>query len=457
MAHKPSYQLTTHAVGSLREVWSVSWPLMLSFCSNSLMFFSDRLYLAHYSIEAMNAMAVAANFCYLLLIFPFAICEITEVFVGRFHGEERFKEVGRPTWQIIWLSIALWPLFSLGSRLLSSLRFEKDALSAIYLNTFSDFSPCLLVSIALTGFFVGIGRTRTITWATILANLVNIALAPILIFGTKFTPSLGIKGAAMATGISQGFQALLLFSIFLRKSFQERFNTRACKINPSLIYEMMQIGLPAGISRSIEVLAHCSFFWIMSMAGSFELTVVTFVQGFFLLVVFCNDGLSKGVTAVISNLVGAKEHGLIARVLKASFKVQAIIFSLVTIFCFVAFDFILSAVIQPQERALLNNPAFLFSMRSCLLLMCLFFLFDGFWWIVVGHLTAIGDTKFIMYMNATFQWLIYVIPTYLLVNYANLGAVGGWGMLALNAAILFTVFWLRSQKQLQRSLVPQRT
>lgn len=447
MKNKPSYQLTEHPIGTVKEVWAVSWPLMLSFCSNSLMFFCDRLYLAHYSVEAMNAMAVAANFCYLLLIFPFAICEITEVFVGRFHGEERFKEVGRPTWQIVWLSIALWPLFSIGSRFLSSLLFDTGSQSAIYLNTFSDFSPFLLVSIALTGFFVGIGKTRTITWATILANLVNIALAPILIFECK----MGIKGAAIATGISQGFQALLLLSIFLRRSIHEKFNTRSAKIDLSLVYEMMRIGLPAGISRSIEVLAHCSFFWIMAMAGPRELTIATFVQSFFFLVMFCNDGLSKGVTAVISNLVGANEHSLIAKVLRSSFKLQTFIFSIVTLFCFGAFDTILSRIVQAQDLLLLQDPSFLFSMQVCLLLMCLFFLFDGFWWIVVGHLTAIGDTKFIMYTNITMQWCIYVVPTFLLVKYANLGALGGWSMLTFNSWLLFAIFYQRSKHKLNEA------
>lgn len=131
-----SYQLTKHPVGSTKEIWSICWPLMISFCSNSFMMFADRLYLAHHSVAAMNAMAVAANFCFLTLIFPFAICEITEVFVGRFHGENRNSDVGRPTWQIIWLSVLSWPLFVLASHFLSSLLFVQDAQEATYLNTF---------------------------------------------------------------------------------------------------------------------------------------------------------------------------------------------------------------------------------------------------------------------------------------------------------------------------------
>lgn len=450
-ATRPHYQLTRHPVGSSFEIWAICWPLMLSFCSNSLMMFADRLYLAHHGVAAMNAMAVAANFCYLILIFPFSICEITEVFVGRFHGENRNCDAGRPTWQIIWLSIASWPLFILSSYVLSTLLFLPDSLEAIYLTTFLGFGPFLLLSVALTGFFVGVGNTRIITFATISANLVNIALAPLLIFGTAFSPAMGIKGAAIAGGLSQAYQGLYLFVLFLRKKTRDEFATKNCSIDIKLTKEMLRIGLPAGTSRSLEVLAHCAFFYIMAKAGPLELTIATIVQSFFLLVVFCNDATSKGVTAIISNLIGAKIYDLIPKVMNAAYRLQMILFCLVCALCFIGADSLFSYVLQEQDKILLADAAFVLTLKFCLLLMCLFFLFDGFWWIVIGHLTAIGDTKFILYANALTQWFVYIVPTYLLVVYAGGGAICGWSMVTINSAILFGVFLLRSKWQLRKA------
>lgn len=401
----------------------------------------------------MNAMAVAANFCFLVLIFPFSICEITEVFVGRFHGENRNMDVGRPTWQIVWLSIASWPLFFAISHVLSSLLFLPDSQETVYLTTFLGFGPCLLVSVALTGFFVGVGNTRVITYAAISANLVNIALAPLLIFGTAYTPAMGIKGAAIAGGVSQGYQALFLFVLFLRKKTRDEFATKNCSIDVKLTKEMLRIGLPAGTSRSLEVLAHCAFFYIMAKAGPLELTIATIVQSFFLLVVFCNDATSKGVTAIISNLIGAKIYDLIPKVMKAAYRLQFILFCLVCALCFIGADSLFSFVLQEEDKILLTDASFVLTLKFCLLLMCLFFLFDGFWWIVIGHLTAIGDTKFILYANALAQWLIYIVPTYLLVVYADGGAICGWSMVTLNSIALFGLFLWRSKWQLKRALV----
>src|SRR5437588_7360511 len=98
----PTYQLTKHPIGSLKEIWAVSWPLMLGLLSASLMYFSDRLILAHFSFLAMNAAANAGMATWGALIFPLVIVEVTEVFVGRFNGEGKLAEVGRPVWQMIW-------------------------------------------------------------------------------------------------------------------------------------------------------------------------------------------------------------------------------------------------------------------------------------------------------------------------------------------------------------------
>jgi len=45
---KPAYQLTRHPIGSLKEIWSISWPLILGLLTMSIMLFTDRLLLARY-------------------------------------------------------------------------------------------------------------------------------------------------------------------------------------------------------------------------------------------------------------------------------------------------------------------------------------------------------------------------------------------------------------------------
>jgi Na+-driven multidrug efflux pump len=58
--------LTAYPQGSLRELWQISFPLIISLMSASLMLFLDRLFLAHYSLASLNAAAHAGasvQFC----------------------------------------------------------------------------------------------------------------------------------------------------------------------------------------------------------------------------------------------------------------------------------------------------------------------------------------------------------------------------------------------------------
>lgn len=443
MTSRPSYQLTDHAVGSLREVWQVSWPLMLGLCSASFMMFADRLYLSHYSVAAMNAMAVGGLTCFLLLVMPFCIGQITEVFVGRFHGEGRYDMLGKPVWQVIWISFISYPIMLFMSYLISQALYGVDSGEAIYIVNMMYFSPFFLASVALMGFFIGIGKTHVITWATVCANLVNIGLAPLFIFGIGL-PKLGIQGAALATGIAQVFQVAFLLTLFLQNTYRAKFCTDKASFDSTLCRSMLQLSLPSGFGRLIEVVTHLAFFRIIAMAGDIELAKCTMVQSFYLLTIFCIDGLSKGVTTIVSNLVGAKEDRLIPNAIFSGMKLHTIIFA--AIFCLSVFgcEWIFKATLQDNELALINNENFLFSLRITLIWMSLFFLVDGFSWIQSGYLLARNDSKYIMWISSTVHWITYVLPVYILVKYCGMGAAGGWAALTFDGLVLFMIFWRRT-------------
>ncbi len=441
---RPSYQLTKHPIGSLREIWAVSWPLMLSLSSTSLMHFADRLYLAHFSVSAMNAVTCASAFCFVLIALPLTVCEITGVFVGRFHGQNAPEKIGKPVWQMLWLALFSLPLFMLISRTVSPYLFAAGSDEAIYFVTSLDFSFLQLAAFALMGFFLGTGKTKTITISTIIANVLNAIIAPLLIFGTPISPSMGVKGAAIATGMSLGFQTIFLITLLLRKKNREHYNTSFCGIDTALIKEMLYLGIPSGIGRSAESLAHSLFFRIIAMAGAIELTSATIAQSFYMLVVFCVYGVSKAMTAIVSNLVGANASSHIPKAIFSAFKMHTFLFLLLLGFAYAGSEIILSKALSAEDKYLMDMPEFITTVKTSLFFMSVFFLLKGFSWILVGHLTALGDTKFIMYVNGCTHWIGYILPIYLLVSYWGAGAITGWTIIAFNSFIVAAIFWYRS-------------
>ncbi len=449
----PSYQLTKHPVGSLKEIWTLSWPLMLSLMSGSFMIFVDRLFLAHYNIEAMNALPVAGLAEFLTLILAITICEITEVFVGRFHGEQKYQQLGKPVWQMIWFSLLYWPLNIFFARVAGAILFDGNSLEMQFLLTRADFAtPAILMSITLMGFFIAIGKSKVITISTILANVLNACLAPLFIFGNSIVPEMGIKGTALATTAAQWFQCLMLAFLFLREKYRSAYHTHAFRIDKTLFLDMWKVGVPSSLGRMVEIMAHCLYFKIMALAGKEALTCATIVQSFFILVMFTIDGTAKSATAITSNLFGANKPSLIPSVLRSAFRLHAIFFALVGLVCYIGLDLFLPYFLGREDHVLMQNSEFLFAVKLAAFWMCLMFLFDGFAWITAGFLTAAKDTKFIFYMNVVTSCFTYLLPLYLIVTYAGGGGASGWAVIACNSLCLLAVFLWRAKQLIPKTI-----
>jgi MATE family multidrug resistance protein len=439
-------QLTRHPVGSLREVWAMSWPLMISLLSTSFMMFVDRLMLSKHSSAELNALVTGGLAYYIFLLLPMCICEISEVLVGRLHGEGSVQKIGRAVWQMVLFAFILTPLFGIIAVFAPDIVFYKsDNISneTIYFKTLMNFGPFVCASLAFSGFFIGTGKMRFIVYAMLLANIFNLILGYLLIFGYKNIPSLGIYGAALATGISQIFQMALFILFFLKKQNRATYGSSHIGFPLQYMKEGIRIGLPAGLGKVVEVLAHFFFFRIVMMAGAMHMTLVVLVGSFYIGASFISEAQSKGVSSIIANLLGAEKRNCVHKVLRSAFKLEVIFFILFSLFLFFFSQAFLRFFLPTDCLHYLQDQAFLDLFHQCILYLSLFFLFDGLGWILVGCLTAAGDTKFVFYVSTLLNWLGYTLPTYILINLFQKGANTAWAVIAVYSVIGFLLYYWR--------------
>ncbi len=444
MSH--AYQLTKHPVGTLREIWTMSWPLMLSLMSNSIMLFVDRLLLSWHSPSALAAGANASMAYYLFLVIPMAICAISEVLVGRLHGEEKLAEIGKPVWQTVWLAFLIAIPCWLAAMYLPPLVFfhtGNEEYETRYFQILMSFAPCMCAAIALSGFFIGIGNIKVVTWCTVCANIFNAVVGYFLIFGVGSLPALGVTGAGFATGISQVLQMGLLLICFLSRHNRKAYGTGRISFDKTHFMEALRIGAPAGTGHLVEVFAHFLFFRIVMLAGSQQMAIAALVQSFYLLFGFVVDAQSKGVGAIIANLLGAREFGLVSRVFTSAVRLHTIfslcLFAIMAVFL----DAFLNIFFSGEGTRLLEDPNIHMMAMQAMLWMCVFFLFDGYCWILIGHLTASGDTKFIFYVSSIVNWIAYVLPVFLIVGLGGRGADAAWMIIAIYSMVNFAIYYWR--------------
>lgn len=413
-------QLTKHKEGSVRELWTLAYPMILAFLSGNIMMFADRLFLANYSTAAMNAAAAAGTVIAVFQYGAATITSIAEVFVGQFNGAKDYRRVAAPAWQMLWFSLATLVIFFCvahwcGPYLLPTYHYADHGLPYYqWLLYFGAATPAIA---ALSGFFVGIGKTRHVMVITIVGNLLNVILDPILIFGVNglFLP-MGTKGAAIATGISLLAQLIAFGIIFLSQNYREKYGTTAWQLDIPLLLRCLKVGVPNAVGHMIEWSAWALSMRMMAAVSEHHLTVTTIGQSMYMLVAFGFEGVQKAVTTIAANLIGARKFEAIWSVWRAGIQlliISAIPFGLLMFF---SPDTIISKFLStetpPSDVVLLTSL-----LRIAAIGVLLYYLVDGFTWISVGILTAAEDTWFVMWVNALTAWLCGLMPVLLCMVY----------------------------------------
>lgn len=449
-----SNRLTPYPQGSLRELWQISFPLIISLMSASLMLFLDRLFLAHVSLASLNASAHAGASVQFLQFWSIATVSIAEVFVGRYNGAGNSEKLGQPIWQMIWLSLGSFLIYIPMGLLAGPYLFFSESdkyLEIAYFSILTCFIPFAALSAALSAFYVGRGKVMFVTGIMLGSNLINVILDAILIFGLfSWIPPLGISGAAWATGIALVCQTTLLFLAFFCQKNRQLYGTGSWKINKSLFQSCLKLGLPNAVTHSIEILAWVLIFDLMARLGSDYMTVVTIAQSILFLFTFITEGLSKGASTIASNFMGSQKQDLVWKLLASGTKFYVIMFLLLGGLLVGYPDPLINWFIP--EASSLSETTYN-TVRMACFWVWIYFLFDGMSWLLIGLLTAAGDTRFIMKVGGATPILFALVPVYFFVFKGGAPAHVTWMLIAFYAFASNLIYLWRFKSEKWKEVV----
>lgn len=463
MSIRASFQLTRFKIGSIRELCVISIPLILAFICNGMMMIIDRIIIGYYSFDAVCAITTASSASFSFLILPLGICSISEVFVGKYNGQNKPQKMGSSCWQMIWLSLFLAPVF-----LLIALIFKEHLFANIHSSDFAKDYFAILVGFgsifclqqSIIGFFIARGKVKFITFAIIASNIFNILLDLLFVFGTPYSPALGPKGAAVATIISQ----LLLFLILALNFFDKKNRVNNGTLNWRYEHPFFVKILKTGFASSLAHLSECfCFFYFFKLMSSLEgsyLKVAVIMNSIYMIAYFIIEGISKAVTAISSNLIGGSESQLLKKVVLSGFKLQILFTLLLSTLLYFFHDSIFSVFYKGEIDTYINDFDFQNHMKISSIYLCLGFLFDGVTWVVIGVLVSLADLRFITLTGSVSPWLLLILPLVICLNFFKIPEGHIWSLFVTYAVLNFSISYLRfilktRKKDLSRKLPDQ--
>ena len=92
---------------SLKELWLLSYPLIITMAAQVVMQFADRMFLAWHSHEALAACVPAGALALTFASMFMGVASYTSVFVSQYHAKKKFASVTISLWQGVLISVHL--------------------------------------------------------------------------------------------------------------------------------------------------------------------------------------------------------------------------------------------------------------------------------------------------------------------------------------------------------------
>lgn len=241
-------------------------PMMIGMMSHMLLNIVDGIYVSRLGIhESMAVLNYGFPFFYLIFAVFNGLTSGTTSTLARLIGAKEIGKAENSLGQILWVGMGLFAAFlcvypfilpvylDLQKAAPESVLLTRQYLNALFLGV-----PFTVLALLLGSGLRAEGNTRTLMMGLMAGTLINIILAPFLIYDqfrfagmTLHGTGSGVAGAGWATAISNGFTALVVVVIYLRKGTLLKLKLWPSWHNRSGLVDSFSVGLPSILSQSL--------------------------------------------------------------------------------------------------------------------------------------------------------------------------------------------------------------
>jgi len=429
---------TPPPVGGLREIIAIALPMVVSQACETVMIFTDRLFLSRLGPEQMSAAMAGGLTSFMAMTFFIGLIGYATALVAQYLGAGQQARCAVALTQALWIALLATPLVlaakPLVHGLFGAMALSPDRLSLqiAYFDILLLGAPLVLLRTGIASFFSGIGRTRVIMLASISAMAVNVGANYILIFGHLGLPAMGIRGAACGTLFGSFCGLVVLLGAYLQKSNRAEFSVgSSLRLDWAIMARLLRYGTPAGLEMFLNLLAFNFIILIFHSHGLVTATAITIVFNWDMVSFVPLLGIQIGVVSLVGRYMGNGRPDIAQRVAQSALKI-AWSYSGAILVLFVLFPEQLVGIFQPLEADKVYLRAAPLA-TAMLRLAAVYVLADAMVVVFGGVLRGAGDTLWAMGLSVTLHWLL--VPVVIL-------CLKVWDLPPLSAWIALIGFFL---------------
>lgn len=321
-------------------VLSMALPMTLSMLVNALYNIVDSFFVAKISEDAMTALSLVYPLQNLVNAVTIGFGIGVNAVIAYYLGAGKQKLADRAATMGTLLNalhgVALSVGCILGMPAFLRLFTGVDnvlAMGTQYSGVVFLFSIPFAISMSLEKIYQAVGKMTTTMLALLAGCVANLILDPLLIFGLGPFPQLGIRGAALATGLGQVLSLVIYLVLYLRKGLPVKIDFRDFSDAGLVTKRMYGVGIPAALNLALpSLLITCLNGILAAFSQSYVLILGVYykLQSFLYLTA---NGVVQGMRPLMGYNYGAGEHHRVKKIFSVSLILILVVMAVGTVLC----------------------------------------------------------------------------------------------------------------------------
>jgi MATE family multidrug resistance protein len=436
-------------------------PVILGMLGHQVVALVDNIMVGQLGSAELAAVSLGNSFMFIAMSIGIGFSTAITPLVAEADGEGN-KEKGKSSFKhglflCIVLGIALFAvvMFSKPLMYVMSQPPEVVDLAMPYLTLVAASLIPMIIFQAFKQFSDGMSMTRFPMYATIVANLVNVLLNYMFIFGKFGAPEMGVVGAAIGTLVSRVVMVFYLWFLLSRQE-KSRFFVTGIKIftlSKVMLKKLLNLGTPSALQMLFEVGIFTSAVWLSGILGKNPQAANQIALNLASMTFMVSMGFSVTAMIRVGNQKGLKNFRELRKVAISIFLLTSIL-SLFFAVGFIIFKGELPKIFLDYDNLaqFADNHEVVMLASQLLIIAAIFQFTDALQVVALGALRGMQDVKIPMFLTLIAYWVIGFPISYYLSMHTSLESMGIWiGLLAgltASGVMLFVRFNYLSKKMI---------
>ncbi|OFX85829.1 MAG: MATE family efflux transporter [Bacteroidetes bacterium GWF2_33_16] len=390
-----------------KSILLLSIPMVLETLMESIFAITDIFFVSKLGPDAIATVGLTESMLTMIYAVGMGLSMATTAMVSRRIGEKKPYSASVIAVQAIMAGIVVSLAIGIPGIIFAPSLLKLMGASNIIVEEFSVYTTIILGSnmvimllFIINAVFRSSGDAAISMRVLWLANIVNIVLDPIFIFGWGPIPAMGIKGAALATTIGRGLAVIYQFYLLFKGHGRVRIIRRAIKLNLKVMYNLFKVSL-GGIGQSlVATISWVGMVRIIAEYGSNALAGYTIAIRVIIFALMPSWGISNAAATLVGQNLGAKKPERAERAVWITGYVNMVLLGLVSIIFITYPDFFI--------RLFIDNPDVVKSGAKGLQIISMGYIFYAMGMVMVQSFNGAGDTRTPTLINIVCFWMIEI-------------------------------------------------